>query len=122
MTRRWPFTIRLRRPNLSTSRRNLRERVEVSALIHSLEKQEQLVLNYKKRIDNFVLQVIISFAKLTQKMVEHPIVTRDDNGGHYKFRDEEPEKYVGSPSLAFHNFKNERMRIEARRFVCEITL
>ncbi len=55
-------------------------------------------------------------------MVEHPIITRDSGVDTYKIREEEPSKFIGPPSLAFHNFKNERLRIEVKLGRFDMTL
>jgi hypothetical protein len=67
---------------------------------HRKKKQEQLVLSYKKRVDNFVMQ-----------MVEHPIIQKDRAPTMFKYRDEDTQKFLGPPSFSFKSFKHEKDRI-----------
>jgi hypothetical protein len=64
------------------------------------KKTEKLAHNYKKRVENFVLQ-----------MIDHPVVTQDVTPEMYKYRDEEPEKFIGDAAIIIRSFKSEKDRI-----------
>jgi len=64
------------------------------------EEREKMAHNYKKRVENFVLQ-----------MIDHPVVTHDATPEIYKFREEDPSRYLGGAAVVIHSFKNEKDRI-----------
>ncbi|KAL4506611.1 hypothetical protein ABPG72_000182 [Tetrahymena utriculariae] len=65
------------------------------------EKQNELAANYKKRVENFVIN-----------MLENPIVTQEYKGPTaYKIRDEFPEKFLKDPQVYIKGFKHEKDRI-----------
>jgi len=63
--------------------------------------QEKLSSNYKRRVENFVLQ-----------MADKPIVTHDFLPPVVNIRDEDPSRFVGGPSFIVRAFKHERERIK----------
>lgn len=65
------------------------------------KKQNKLVTNYKRRIENFVLQ-----------MSEKPIVRHEINLEKPKHRDEDPAKFLGPPKMIIRAFKHEKDRIQ----------
>ena len=45
-------------------------------------------------------------------MIDHPILTQDVTPEVYKFRDEDPTRFLGPAAIKISSFKNERQRIE----------
>ena len=45
-------------------------------------------------------------------MIDHPIFTHDITPEVYKFRNEDPSRFLGSASIKISFFKNEKQRIE----------
>lgn len=73
-------------------------------LIHSPYEdiQNELAANYKKRIENFVIN-----------MLENPIITQDYRGPQeHKIRDEHPEKFLNDAQVYIKGFKHEKDRIQ----------
>lgn len=65
------------------------------------KKQEKLSNSYKKRVENFVLQ-----------MAEKPLVTHDFVPAVQKIRDEDPSRFLGPSSVIIRSFKHEKDRIK----------
>ncbi|CAD8064731.1 unnamed protein product [Paramecium sonneborni] len=63
---------------------------------------QRLSKNYKKRIENFVIN-----------MLENPIVCNQYKPLEaYQFRDEDPRRNLGDPKIHFKGFKHEKDRIQ----------
>ncbi|CAD8160040.1 unnamed protein product [Paramecium pentaurelia] len=66
------------------------------------ELNQRLSKNYKKRIENFVIN-----------MLENPIVCNEYKPPEaYQFRDEDPTKNLGDPQIYVKGFKHEKDRIQ----------
>lgn len=66
------------------------------------ELNEKYAQNYKKRIENFIIN-----------MIENPVVLNMYSGPrYYKIREEDPSKFLGDPQIYVTGFKHEKDRIK----------
>ena len=62
---------------------------------------QRLSKNYKKRVENFVIN-----------MLENPVVCNEYKPPEsYKYRDEDPTRNLGDPQIYVKGFKHEKERI-----------
>ena len=89
-----------------------------------LEDEEKLLKNYWKRVENFMIQVpgspsTPSKSSLIGQMVENPIKAQEYKKSDFhshKFRDENPQKFLGNALFIIKGFKNEKNRIQVGKF------
>jgi hypothetical protein len=88
-----------RRKTMAEGLTRLREVAQKRDAIRA-HRVDDMVFNYKKRMESFVLQ-----------MVEDPIITKDKTNFVLKMREEDPSKCIGPPSFKFTTIKEERDRV-----------